>query len=68
MLTCNSLKPSGKPVGENTEEDNVYISKGEKFEFPTDIPEVRYIRIKVFDSWSGQGYIQFSEFTFYRSE
>ena len=68
LLTCNSLKPSGKPVGENTEEDNVYISKGEKFEFPTDIPEVRYIRIKVFDSWSGQGYIQFSEFTFYRSE
>ena len=68
LLTCNSLKPSGKPVGENTEEDNVYISKGEKFEFPTDIPEVRYIRIKVFDSWSGQGYIQFSEFTFYKSE
>ena len=68
LLTCNSLKPSGKPVGENTEEDNVYISKGEKFEFPTDIPEVRYIRIRVFDSWSGQGYIQFSEFTFYRSE
>lgn len=68
LLTCNSLKPSGKPVGENTEEDNAYISKGEKFEFPTDIPEVRYIRIKVLDSWSGQGYIQFSEFTFYKSE
>ncbi|MCS2766081.1 DUF5000 domain-containing lipoprotein [Bacteroides thetaiotaomicron] len=68
LITCNSFKPSGKPVGENTDEDNSYIAKGEKFDFPSGIPEVRYIRIKVLDSWSGQGYVQFSEFTFYKSE
>ena len=22
LITCNSFKPSGKPVGENTDEDN----------------------------------------------
>lgn len=68
LTTCHSFKPSGKPVGENTDEDNAYIAKGEKFDFPSDIPEVRYIRIKVLDSWSGQGYVQFSEFSFYKSE
>ena len=64
LMTCNSFKSSGKPVGENTDEDNAYIAKGEKFDFPSGIPEVRYVRIKVLDSWSGQGYVQFSEFTF----
>lgn len=68
LTTCQSFKPSGKPMGENTAEDNAYIAKGEKFDFPSDIPEVRYIRIKVLDSWSGQGYVQFSEFAFYKSE
>ena len=68
LMTCNSFKSSGKPVGENTDEDNAYIAKGEKFDFPSGIPEVRYVRIKVLDSWSGQGYVQFSEFTFYKSE
>ena len=32
LITCNSFKPSGKPVGENTDEDNSYIAKGEKFD------------------------------------
>lgn len=53
LTTYHSFKPSGKPVGENTEEDVAYIANGEKFEFPTDTPEVRYIRIKVLDSCSG---------------
>lgn len=68
LTECNSYKPSGKPVGENTEEDVAYIANGEKFEFPANVPEVRYIRIKVLDSWSGQGYVHFSEFAFYKSE
>lgn len=68
LMTCNSYKPSGRPIGENTEEDKAYISKGEKFEFPSNIPEVRYIRINVLDTWGGLGYIHFSEFSFYKSE
>lgn len=68
LMSCNSFKPSGKPVGENTDEDKEYISKGEKFVFPSDIPEVRYIRIKVLSTWGGLGYIHFSEFSFYKSE
>lgn len=68
LMTCNAYKPSGRPLGENTPEDVAYIQQGEKFEFPDNIPEVRYIRVKVLDTWSGQGYVHFSEFSFYKSE
>ncbi len=65
LLECNSFKPSGSPVGTNTAEDIEYIKNGEKFEFPAGLPHTRYLRIKVLDSWSGQGFIHFSEFSVY---
>lgn len=65
LLECDSYKPSGLPVGEHTAEDWEYIQNGEDFEFPADAPAVRYIRFKVFETWGGNDFIHFTEFTFW---
>lgn len=65
LMECNSYKPSGKPLGENTAADIEYIQNGEKFQFPAGLPPVQYIRIKALETWSGSGYIHFSELSFF---
>lgn len=65
LMECNSYKPSGLPVGEHTAEDWEYIQNGEDFEFPAEAPAVRYIRFKVYETWGGNDFIHFTEFTFW---
>lgn len=48
-----SIKPSGRPLYDNTDEDLQKYADGEDFKFPLGIPSVRYIRIAVEMSWSG---------------
>ncbi len=49
LLTGTSIKPSaGNDI---TNEDIAYASAGEKYEFPEDIPNVRYIRFNVLEVW-----------------
>ena len=64
LTTFNSYKPSGQPVGSNTADDIAFIAAGEKFVFPSGIPAVRYIRIKVLNTWGNASYIHPMEFTF----
>ena len=45
-----SIKPSGQATGYTTADAN-YAKAGESFIFPDDIPNVRYIRFKVFKNW-----------------
>ena len=52
LLTGEIIKPSGLPSGQNTEEDMQEISAGHEFEFPLEAPDVRYIRMKVTETWA----------------
>lgn len=65
LMDVESVKPSGLPVGQNTDEDLELLYRGEEFTFPQDIPEVRYIRIKVNETWNKQTFIHIAELTFW---
>lgn len=52
LLECNSVKPSGLPVGSVNEEDQAVVAAGELFVFPINTPSVRYVRIRFIDNWS----------------
>ncbi|WP_270089046.1 DUF5000 domain-containing lipoprotein [Sphingobacterium sp. SYP-B4668] len=59
-----STKPSGLPLGQYSDDDKNYAwAKGEEWNFPLDIPAVRYIRWFVLDSWGGSEYTQVGELT-----
>lgn len=64
LAVCNSRKPSGAATP--TAEDLQFAAvDGEDFEFPPDIPAVRYLRFKVTKVWGGVSYIYISELTFW---
>lgn len=65
LMDCESIKPSGWPAGQNSEEDITYASKGEDFEFPSDIPPVRYIRFKILSTHDGAGLVVMQQLWFY---
>lgn len=59
-------RPSGRPVGvELTEEDRERALAGNDFDFPLDIPAVRYIRIEAVNSWEPRTRLQIPELEFY---
>ncbi len=65
LMECNSFKPSGLPLGQNSSEDQEFAAKGEEFSFPRTIPEVRYIRFEMLESWSGMKCSVVSEVAFW---
>ncbi|SFK56227.1 protein of unknown function [Porphyromonadaceae bacterium KH3CP3RA] len=65
LTECHSVKPSGLPLGQNSAEDEAYAAAGEEFVFPRDIPEVRYVRFEMLESWSGMLCSVVSELAFY---
>ena len=56
-----SQKPSGLPIGQNTNEDVELARSGEDFDV-TVAPSFKYFRVDVTKSWSGQPFICFMEF------
>ena len=48
----SSVKPSGEPVGTNTEEDIEKAQAGEVFTFPHPTVPVRYLRFKIIETWA----------------
>jgi hypothetical protein len=64
LRECTSIKPSGLPLGQNTDEDINHIITGDEYTFPEPIT-VRYFRFAVSETWDGAGYMGFSEMTFY---
>ncbi|HMR17943.1 MAG TPA: DUF5000 domain-containing lipoprotein [Sphingobacterium sp.] len=52
LMDCVSIKPSGLPRGQLSPEDIEYASVGETFSFSAPTVPVRYIRIKVIDTWN----------------
>lgn len=65
LLECNSIKPSGLPVGQNSGEDVEFASKGEEFTFSRDISVIRYLRFEMLESWSGMECSTISELSFW---
>lgn len=64
LKKCESFKPSGLPIGQNTDEDIAHLWAGDEYTFDEQT-EIRYFRIVVYDTWDGAGYIGFSEMTFW---
>lgn len=51
LIESESFKPSGLPFGEVTEEDYEYALNGDTFTFSSGTPTVRFIRMKVYETW-----------------
>lgn len=65
LLTCEAVKPSGLPVGENTAEDKAFADKGWEFTFPLNSPPVRYLRWKTLANWGNVPHITITEINLY---
>ncbi|HEY9560911.1 MAG TPA: DUF5000 domain-containing lipoprotein [Anseongella sp.] len=61
LMECNSIKPSGLPPGENTNEDLEYARAGEEFLFPEDTPPVRYLRWVTHENWGNVTHVNITE-------
>ena len=68
LLEGESIKPSGLPSGQLSEEDLAVLINGDEFSFPIDVPYVRYIRLKVTEVWSGAKEFFIMQVAFWGSE
>jgi len=66
LTTFTSVKPSGSPVGTNTQADIDFAAAGEPFIFPETIPQVRYLRFKILETWGATNYFHICELSFYK--
>jgi hypothetical protein len=64
LTTCKLVKPSGTPTGESTVYDIRAAKAGDSFDFPRDMEPVRYLRIRVTDTWGWEG-VAVADFVFY---
>jgi len=60
-----SVKPSGLPVGQNTQTDIDFAKAGEEFTAPAGSPKFRYYRFKLLSNWGGGNFMTMEEITFY---
>jgi hypothetical protein len=68
LMDGESLKPSGLPGTESNVIDEVYARAGEEFILPAGLPKLRYIRIKVLETWGGAKFITMGELTFWTKD
>lgn len=61
LMECQSVKPSGLPAGQHTDEDIAHVAAGEEFIFPEDVPPVRYLRWKTYENWGGVQHVNIVE-------
>ncbi|QEC53051.1 uncharacterized protein DUF4959 [Anseongella ginsenosidimutans] len=67
LLACESVKPSGRPLGDNSDEDLAKVAAGEEFSFQPGTPPMRYIRIKTLETWGGSDALHIIEIEFWGS-
>ncbi|MDR1335478.1 MAG: DUF4959 domain-containing protein [Tannerella sp.] len=65
LMDCESQKPSGLPMGENSNEDVDVAQNGEDFINSPNNPKVRYIRLRVLRTWAGGDNFQINEIEVY---
>ncbi|UOB18443.1 DUF5000 domain-containing lipoprotein [Abyssalbus ytuae] len=64
LKECESIKPSGLPIGTNTDEDMAHFEAGDEYTFDEQT-EIRYFRFSVTQTWDGATYVDFAEITFW---
>ncbi|HEY9562081.1 MAG TPA: DUF5000 domain-containing lipoprotein, partial [Anseongella sp.] len=62
LRDCESVKPSGLPIGQMTDEDLDRFEAGDEFAFEG-APEIRYFRLAVHETWDGSGFVNLNEIT-----
>jgi hypothetical protein len=60
-----SIKPSGLPKGQNTAEDLEKFNAGEIFDIDPTLPQMRYLRISIYETWAAGDNFQIAEMTVY---
>lgn len=60
-----SKKPSGLPMGQQTDEDYQLANSGLSFDFDVSAPKVRYLRIKTSKNWQGSSFMAIAEVQVY---
>ncbi|MEA4918221.1 MAG: DUF5000 domain-containing lipoprotein [Proteiniphilum sp.] len=68
LLSCTSEKPSGPDAtafANLSTEDLALARNGEEFEFPLEVPSVRYIRVRTLRSWTDSNSSFIGELTFW---
>jgi len=68
LASCVSVKPSGMPSGQNTQEDVSAAARGEETTVSLNAPPVRYIRVRVLETWSGGLATHISEMTLFGND
>ncbi|QEH42044.1 DUF5000 domain-containing lipoprotein [Chitinophaga sp. XS-30] len=59
------VKVSGLPTGVNSNDDILRAQEGHQFKIPIDAPPVRYIRIKMLETFGNSDYFWMAELTFF---
>jgi hypothetical protein len=65
VMDCMSVKPSGLPMGQLSDEDRGYAAAGEEFLCSPDMPAVRYLRLKALETWGQADYFFIMEIEVY---
>lgn len=66
LMDCESIKPSGLPLGQLSGEDTQWATAGEEFITPLDnLMSVRYLRLKILENWSGGDFVHLMEVEVY---
>ncbi|WP_423736365.1 DUF4998 domain-containing protein [Chitinophaga caseinilytica] len=60
-----SVKPSGKPVGENTQEDVDFALAGEDFAVAAGTAKFRYYRFKLLTNWGNSAFFTMGEISLF---
>ena len=54
LLEDEIVKPSGWPLGSNSDEDELTRLEGHEFSFPMDMPQVKFLRFVCVETWARQ--------------
>lgn len=68
LMTCESVKPSGLPVGENSGADIEYAAAGEEFVFTDGTPKIRYLRLKLLENWGNSSFMTIAELSLWTTD
>ena len=68
IMDCTIIKPSGSPIGTNTDADLAAIKAGHEFTVDVNAGVFRYIRVRVLSTWGGSTFTHIAEVTMYGSE
>lgn len=68
LVTIENIKPSGLPSGLLTEDDRIAARNGDDADIPSEMPKVRYIRIRCLNNWVGNTNMVIAEVTFWGND